>query len=157
MRIQYGGSMKPENAAELLAQPDIDGGLIGGASLDAEPFLAIVAAARHDARRSRWSCSTAGGSPRPGRATPSSSPRRPCSTGSGPRWPHTTLEASGRAVGLPDGQQGNSEVGHLNLGAGRVVRQDLVRIGDDVASGAFFENAVLVDACRPRGAGRRCT
>ena len=44
-RIQYGGSMKPENAAELLAQPDIDGGLIGGASLDAEPFLAIVAAA----------------------------------------------------------------------------------------------------------------
>jgi triosephosphate isomerase len=44
-RIQYGGSMKPENAAELLAQPDIDGGLIGGASLDAESFLAIVAAA----------------------------------------------------------------------------------------------------------------
>jgi triosephosphate isomerase (TIM) len=44
-RIQYGGSMKPENARELLAQPDIDGGLIGGASLDAEPFLAIVAAA----------------------------------------------------------------------------------------------------------------
>ncbi len=44
-RIQYGGSMKPENAGELLAQPDIDGGLIGGASLDAEPFLAIVAAA----------------------------------------------------------------------------------------------------------------
>jgi triosephosphate isomerase len=45
-RIQYGGSMKPENAAELLAQPDIDGGLIGGASLEAEPFLAIAAAAR---------------------------------------------------------------------------------------------------------------
>jgi triosephosphate isomerase len=44
-RIQYGGSMKPENAGELLAQPDIDGGLVGGASLDAEPFLAIVAAA----------------------------------------------------------------------------------------------------------------
>jgi 2,3-bisphosphoglycerate-independent phosphoglycerate mutase len=63
-------------------------------------------------------------------------------------WPHATLEASGRAVGLPDGQQGNSEVGHLNLGAGRVVRQDLVRISDDVASGAFFENEVLVDACR---------
>ena len=46
LRIQYGGSMKPGNAAELLAQPDIDGGLIGGASLDAESFLAIVAAAR---------------------------------------------------------------------------------------------------------------
>ena len=45
VRIQYGGSMKPDNAAELLAQPDIDGGLIGGASLDVEPFLAILAAA----------------------------------------------------------------------------------------------------------------
>jgi len=45
VRIQYGGSMKPENAAELLAQPDIDGGLIGGASLEAQSFLAIVAAA----------------------------------------------------------------------------------------------------------------
>ncbi len=44
-RIQYGGSMKPENAAELLAQPDIDGGLIGGASLEAASFLAIAAAA----------------------------------------------------------------------------------------------------------------
>jgi 2,3-bisphosphoglycerate-independent phosphoglycerate mutase len=62
--------------------------------------------------------------------------------------PHTTLDASGRAVGLPEGQQGNSEVGHLNLGAGRVVRQDLVRISDEIESGAFFENEVLVDACR---------
>jgi 2,3-bisphosphoglycerate-independent phosphoglycerate mutase len=63
-------------------------------------------------------------------------------------YPHTQLDASGRAVGLPDGQMGNSEVGHTNLGAGRVVRQDLVRIDDDIGSGAFFENAVLVDACR---------
>jgi 2,3-bisphosphoglycerate-independent phosphoglycerate mutase len=61
--------------------------------------------------------------------------------------PCTTLEASGRAVGLPDGQMGNSEVGHLNLGAGRVVLQDLVRISDDVESGAFFENPVLREAC----------
>ena len=63
-------------------------------------------------------------------------------------YPHTQLDASGRAVGLPDGQMGNSEVGHTNLGAGRVVRQDLVRIDDDIESGAFFENPVLVDACR---------
>src|SRR6187455_1358731 len=63
-------------------------------------------------------------------------------------YPHATLEASGRAVGLPDGQMGNSEVGHTNLGAGRVVRQDLVRIDDDLESGAFYENPVLVDACR---------
>ena len=63
-------------------------------------------------------------------------------------YPHTQLDASGRAVGLPDGQMGNSEVGHTNLGAGRVVRQDLVRIDDDIASGAFFQNGPLVDACR---------
>jgi 2,3-bisphosphoglycerate-independent phosphoglycerate mutase len=63
-------------------------------------------------------------------------------------YPHTQLDASGRAVGLPDGQMGNSEVGHTNLGAGRVVRQDLVRIDDDIESGAFFRNKPLVDACR---------
>jgi 2,3-bisphosphoglycerate-independent phosphoglycerate mutase len=57
--------------------------------------------------------------------------------------PHTTLEASGRAVGLPDGQMGNSEVGHLNLGAGAVVRQDLVRIDDAIADGTLAANAAL--------------
>ncbi len=68
-------------------------------------------------------------------------------------FPHTRLDASGRAVGLPEGQMGNSEVGHTNLGAGRVVRQDLVRIDDDLESGAFFANPVLVEACRgARGA-----
>ena len=46
------------------------------------------------------------------------------------RYPHTQLIACGRAVGLPDGQMGNSEVGHLNLGAGAVIRQDLTRIDD---------------------------
>ena len=50
-------------------------------------------------------------------------------------YPHTTLQASGRAVGLPDGQMGNSEVGHMNLGAGAVVRQDLVRIDDAIGDG----------------------
>jgi 2,3-bisphosphoglycerate-independent phosphoglycerate mutase len=57
--------------------------------------------------------------------------------------PHTQLTACGRAVGLPDGQMGNSEVGHLNLGAGAVVRQDLTRIDDAVADGTLAENAVL--------------
>jgi 2,3-bisphosphoglycerate-independent phosphoglycerate mutase len=67
--------------------------------------------------------------------------------------PHTTLAASGRAVGLPDGQMGNSEVGHLNLGAGRVVLQDLVRIGEDVADGGIRRNPALLEACaRGRGA-----
>src|SRR5206468_537269 len=51
--------------------------------------------------------------------------------------PRTLLEASGLAVGLPEGQMGNSEVGHLNLGAGRVVPQDLVRISQSIASGEF--------------------
>ena len=63
------------------------------------------------------------------------------------RHPHTLLEASGRAVGLPEGQMGNSEVGHLNLGAGRVVVQDLVRIGESIADGSFFRNPVFLAAC----------
>ncbi|MDB4885625.1 MAG: 2,3-bisphosphoglycerate-independent phosphoglycerate mutase [Gemmatimonadetes bacterium] len=64
------------------------------------------------------------------------------------RAPRTLLAASGEAVGLPCGQIGNSEVGHLNLGAGRVVKQDLVRISGAIADGSFFTNDVLVDACR---------
>lgn len=54
--------------------------------------------------------------------------------------PHTTLDASGEAVGLPAGQMGNSEVGHLNIGAGRVVLQDLQRIGKDIKEGTFFQS-----------------
>jgi 2,3-bisphosphoglycerate-independent phosphoglycerate mutase len=64
------------------------------------------------------------------------------------RYPHTQLTASGRAVGLPEGQMGNSEVGHLNLGAGSVVRQDLVRIDDAIADGSFFRHQALTAACR---------
>lgn len=69
-------------------------------------------------------------------------------------YPHTTLEASGLAVGLPQGQMGNSEVGHLNLGAGRVVFQDLTRISQDIDTGNFYENSALVlavDKARDRG------
>jgi 2,3-bisphosphoglycerate-independent phosphoglycerate mutase len=58
-------------------------------------------------------------------------------------YPHTTLTACGRAVGLPEGQMGNSEVGHLNLGAGAVVRQDLVRIDDAIADGSLARSEVL--------------
>jgi 2,3-bisphosphoglycerate-independent phosphoglycerate mutase len=68
----------------------------------------------------------------------------------------TTLTACGRAVGLPDGQMGNSEVGHMNLGAGAIVKQDLARIDEAVAGGELFENPVLKAACAaarrsPRG------
>jgi 2,3-bisphosphoglycerate-independent phosphoglycerate mutase len=61
--------------------------------------------------------------------------------------PHTTLNACGRAVGLPEGQMGNSEVGHMNLGAGAVVRQDLTRIDDAIEDGSFFDNEALRRAC----------
>jgi len=61
-------------------------------------------------------------------------------------YPHTQLTASGRAVGLPEGQMGNSEVGHMNLGAGAVVMQDLTRIDEAVASGDLSSNPVLRDA-----------
>ena len=61
-------------------------------------------------------------------------------------YPHTALDPHGAAVGLPDGQMGNSEVGHLNLGAGRVVHQDIVRISKSIETGEFFENPALVAA-----------
>jgi 2,3-bisphosphoglycerate-independent phosphoglycerate mutase len=61
--------------------------------------------------------------------------------------PRTLLEASGLAVGLPEGQMGNSEVGHLNLGAGRVVPQDLVRISQSIQSGGFYDIEPLVQLC----------
>lgn len=64
------------------------------------------------------------------------------------RAPFTLLDASGEAVGLPAGQMGNSEVGHLNLGAGRVVPQDIVRISDAIRSGTFYEIPELVELCR---------
>ncbi|MEJ2289870.1 MAG: 2,3-bisphosphoglycerate-independent phosphoglycerate mutase, partial [Deinococcales bacterium] len=61
-------------------------------------------------------------------------------------YPHTELTASGRAVGLPEGQMGHSEVGHLNLGAGRVVVQSLSFIQHQIDDGSFFENPVLTRA-----------
>ncbi len=61
-------------------------------------------------------------------------------------YPHTTLTACGEAVGLPEGQMGNSEVGHLNIGAGRTVYQDLTRISKSIREGDFFQNEALVGA-----------
>jgi 2,3-bisphosphoglycerate-independent phosphoglycerate mutase len=71
------------------------------------------------------------------------------------RYRHTELATSGLAVGLPEGQMGNSEVGHLNLGAGSVVKQDLTRIDDAIESDELARNPVLREACaRGRDAGR---
>jgi 2,3-bisphosphoglycerate-independent phosphoglycerate mutase len=63
-------------------------------------------------------------------------------------YPHTLINASGEAVGLPDGQMGNSEVGHLNLGAGEIVRQDIVLINDAIESREFYRNPALIQAIR---------
>ena len=61
-------------------------------------------------------------------------------------YPHTLIHTSGLKVGLPDGQMGNSEVGHMNLGAGRIVYQNLTRIDKDIEEGGFFENPALCQA-----------
>lgn len=63
-------------------------------------------------------------------------------------YPHTLLKASGEAVGLPEGQMGNSEVGHLNIGAGRIVYQDLTRVSKAIREGSFFENETFLGAVR---------
>jgi len=69
-------------------------------------------------------------------------------------YPHALLQASGEAVGLPKGQMGNSEVGHLNIGAGRIVYQEITRIDKSIEAGEFFQNPVLTEAverARPEG------
>ena len=72
--------------------------------------------------------------------------RTPVFDGLVARYPSTQLRASGAAVGLPDGQMGNSEVGHLTIGSGRILLQDLVRVSRAVADGSFFVNDALVGA-----------
>src|SRR4029079_10439886 len=61
-------------------------------------------------------------------------------------YPHTLIATSGLAVGLPEGQMGNSEVGHMNMGSGRVVYQELTRINKSIADGDFFSNPALLRA-----------
>ena len=83
-----------------------------------------------------------------------SAARTPCLDKLFREYAHTTLEASGLSVGLPDGQMGNSEVGHTNIGGGRVVFQDLPRITNAIADGSFFENPAYnhaMDACKEKG------
>ena len=74
-------------------------------------------------------------------------------------YPFVKGNASGMAVGLPDGQMGNSEVGHLNMGAGRIVYQELTRITKEIQDGTFFENKALMDAvnnCRENDSSLHC-
>jgi 2,3-bisphosphoglycerate-independent phosphoglycerate mutase len=95
-----------------------------------------------------WGCAPAG----PGNAVELA--RTPVFDRLWREYPHTTLKASGEAVGLPPGQMGNSEVGHLTIGSGRVLDQDLQRVNRAVESGELFENEALVGAferARSRG------
>ena len=169
VRILYGGSCKPDNAAELLALPDVDGALVGGASLDPGRL-------RRDRRDRRaapmtvpavclvvldgWGLAPDG----PGNAVALAD--TPVFDRLWAEHPHTTLTAKGEAVGLPEGQMGNSEVGHLNLGAGAIVPQDLARIDAavrgrharrerDAAGGAARRRARAPDRARLRPAA--CT
>jgi 2,3-bisphosphoglycerate-independent phosphoglycerate mutase len=71
------------------------------------------------------------------------------------QYPQTLLEASGSRVGLPTGVMGNSEVGHLNIGAGRVIRMDVSRVDHEIATGEFFRNEVLLAAVENARTGRR--
>ena len=162
--IQYGGSMKPANAAELLAQPDIDGGLIGGASLNPEDFIAIINAANQGCAFPRRN----GMNKTPttliimdgfGIAPPADDnavtlAKTPVLDKLFQEYAHTTLSASGLDVGLPAGQMGNSEVGHTNIGGGRVVFQDLPRISRAIEDGSFFKNEAYnqaMDNCLEKG------
>lgn len=70
-------------------------------------------------------------------------------------YPHTALQACGAAVGVGDGQMGNSEIGHMTLGAGAILRQDIVRIDDAIHSGDFFHNPALLAALRQARDGKR--
>ena len=89
-----------------------------------------------------WGCAAAG----PGNAV--SLAKTPVFDELWQTYPHTTLVASGEAVGLPDGQMGNSEVGHLTIGSGRVLDQDFQRVNRAIADGSLFENEALVSAFR---------
>src|SRR5260221_3729236 len=62
------------------------------------------------------------------------------------QWPHTAVKSTGEAVGLPEGQMGNSEVGHQNIGAGKRVLQDYTRVNESIKDGSFFQNPALLQA-----------
>ncbi len=101
-----------------------------------------------DPARSSSSSSMGSASAATRRPTRSPHARMPVWRGLLESWPHSTLRASEDAVGLPAGQMGNSEVGHLNLGAGRPVLQDLPRIDAAIADGSFATRPALLEACR---------
>ncbi len=150
--VLYGGSVKPENAAELL----------GAAGRRRRARRRRLARSRHLRRDmpsgvdlvtlvilDGWGCAPPG----PGNAVEAAA--TPVFDRLWRDFPHTTLAASAEAVGLPPGQMGNSEVGHLTIGSGRVLFQDLQRVNEAIRDGSFFENAVLRRRVRPCARARR--
>src|SRR6267142_2553520 len=81
--------------------------------------------------------------------------RKPIYDGLLREYPNTLLQTSGPFVGLPEGQMGNSEVGHLNIGAGRIVHMDITRIDQMIQNGDFFSDPVLLDAMKSARSGGR--
>lgn len=144
VRFQYGGSVKPDNIASFMAQPNIDGALVGGASLDAGSFAQLVNYQHEDAPKpvvlmvlDGWGL----GKDDLGNAIRwTNTPHYDALMA---KYPNGRLRCSGEDVGLPEGQQGNSEVGHLNLGAGRVVYQELTRINKAVREHEFEKNPIF--------------
>jgi hypothetical protein len=150
--VLYGGSVKPENAAEILSQPDVDGALVGGASPRCRLLRGdLPGSVRHVALviLDGWGCAPPGTGKRVELAS------TPVFDRLFAEFPHTTLEASGEAVGLPPGQMGNSEVGHLTIGSGRILYQDLMRVNKAIEDGSLLREPP--SSAPPSSAGATCT
>ena len=152
IRVLYGGSAKPGNIAELVAKPDVrrrprgrrlrsrlptslygrQGRRVGHMAQRHLPALLII-------------MDGCGLAPADGENAVAAA-KTPFLDSLYEKYPHTTLGASGEDVGLPDGQMGNSEVGHLNIGAGRIVFQELSRINNAIKDGSIAKNEVFVKA-----------
>src|SRR5216110_3944801 len=91
----------------------------------------------------------------PSKANAISLARKPAYDAMLREYPNTLIHTSGRYVGLPNGQMGNSEVGHLNIGAGRIVHMDITRIDLMIRNGELFSHPVLLDAMKRARSGER--
>lgn len=145
VRMLYGGSVKPKNIQEFMAKPDIDGALVGGASLKPDSFYHLVADCMPKEKPKCVTLMILDGWGKGSECATNAiyQAKTPNMDNLMQQYPNTMLYCSGEHVGLPEGQQGNSEVGHLNLGAGRVVYQELTRINKAVREHTLEQNEAL--------------